>query len=360
MRHCKWLIGAFVVSALAGCGHKHHEEEVPELEAVHPIRQDIKVVDEYVCQIRASQHIELRAIESGYLRKYYVQEGQFVKKGAKLFRLVPIVYQAEAAKAAAEAKRAEIAFKNTQILNQGKVVSKNRLALVDAERSKAMAEKALAQAHLKFATVRAPFSGIVGRLQVRRGSLVEDGDLLTVLSDNRLLWVYFNVSEARYLTYRRQHKLGEKVPVRLRLANGDVFKHEGVVTTIEADFNNRTGTIAFRADFPNPERILRHKQTGTVLMTRVIKNQLIVPQKAGYDVLDQKFVYVIGKDGHIHARQIEVKDEIDHSLLISDGLKEHDLVLLEGLRRVSNGDRVKPRLRKTTEVLAKLRHLHAE
>src|SRR6185369_15130594 len=130
--------------------------------------------------------------------------------------------------------------------------------------------------------------------------------LLTTLSDNSKVWVYFNVPEAEYLDYAALAKKQGQQKVKLLMANNELFPHEGTVETIEADFNNETGNIAFRATFPNPDRILRHGETGTILMPTYLKNALIIPQKATFDILDKKFVYVVDEKGLLTAKQIEI------------------------------------------------------
>ena len=139
--------------------------------------------------------------EKGYLQDVLVDEGQFVKAGQLLFRIMPRIYEAELQKAEAEAQAAEIEVQNTKALADKNVVSKNELALANARLKKAKAELSLAQVHLAFTEIRAPFDGIIDHLHLKLGSLVEEGDLLTSLSDNSRMWVYFNVSEPEYLNY---------------------------------------------------------------------------------------------------------------------------------------------------------------
>jgi membrane fusion protein (multidrug efflux system) len=346
---------------LSGCHHKeHHEEEPPHFQATTPLRRDTELTDEFVCQIHAIQHIEVRALERGYLRNIFVDEGQHVTRGQRLFQITPIVYQAELDRTAAEARAAEVEFQNTQTLHDGNVVSQNQLALARANLDRALAERALADAHLGFTTISAPFDGIFGRLHVRRGSLLGEGELLSEISDNSEMWVYFNMSESQYLNYRMQHQGSDPVHVRLRMANGQIFDQVGTVQTIEADFNNETGTIAFRAGFPNPNGLLRHGETGKILMTDMIENALIIPQKATYKVLGKTFVFVVDQEGIVHAREIEVSSEpIPHLYIVERGLEEQDHVLIDGLRRVRDGERIEPALSPPEEVLASL-DVHAE
>ena len=348
---------AFMVVALlgSGCHHEeHHEEGLPAFEVMSPIRQTAEITREYVCQIHAIQHIEIRALEGGYLQKIYIDEGQSVTRGQRLFQITPVLYQAEVARSAAEAQFAEVEFQNTQILREGNVVSENELALARANLNKATATRQLAEAHLGFASIEAPFDGIVGRLHVRQGSLLEEGELLTVLSDNSKMWVYFNVSEAEYLTYKRSKAAGEPVNVRLRMADGEIFDEPGVIQTIEADFNHETGTIAFRAGFENPDQLLRHGETGEILMSTPIENALLIPQKATYEILDKTFVYVVDDENVVHAREIHVGEQLPHLYVVADGLEESDRVLLEGLRRVRDGDEIEPASQNPEKVLAEL------
>src|SRR4029079_5347171 len=124
-----------------------------------------------------------------------------------------------------------------------------------------------------------------------------------------------------YIT--RAKKEGQQ-KVKLRMANNELFPHEGAVETIEADFNNETGNIAFRAIFPNPEGILRHGETGTILMPTYLKNAIIIPQKSTFDVLDKKFVYVVDDKGMIISRQITVGVEMPHLYTVTEGLTAKD------------------------------------
>ncbi len=350
-----------LATAAGGCHHTHaHHEARQRFEVTAAVRRDVELTHEYVCQIRAIQHIEVRALERGYLRDIFVDEGQTVHRGQPLFQIAPVMYQAEVARGAAEVQYAQVEYQNTQLLRQGNVVSPNALALARASLSRAEAERALAQAHLRFARLEAPFDGIVGRLMARRGSLIEEGDLLTVLADNSQMWVYFNVSEREYLTYRQTHRAGDPVTVRLRMANDRVFEHPGVVQTIEADFNNETGTIAFRAGFPNPEGLLRHGETGVILMPTVQRAALVIPQMATYRVLDKTFVWVVGPDNVVRAREIHVGEELPHQYVVESGLRDGERVLIEGLRRVRDGDTIDPNEVSAERVYAELAHIHAE
>lgn len=355
-------IGAIVASGLLyACGHTaHNQHQQSTFTATVVVQQDTVIYRDYVCQIRSSQHIELRALEKGYIQNIYVDEGQPVKKGQLMFRILPVVYQAEMKRAKAEVAFAEVEYQNTRALADSNVVSKSELALASARLEKAIAELQLAEAHLQFTEIRAPFDGIMDRLHVRIGSLVDEGELLTSLSDNSKMWVYFNVPEAEYLNYVTANETGKNRKVKLLMANRQLFEQEGVIETIEADFDNETGTIAFRAAFPNPRGLLRHGETGNILMPVPYQKVLLVPQVATFEILDKKFVYVVGQDGTVQAREIKIAAEMPHLYLLLSGLKEGEKILVDGLRKVKNGQQVHYQVTSMQNVLQELDHLHAE
>lgn len=338
---------------------KHEEHQEAKFLVTSPVKKDTAVFHEYVCQIRSIQHIEVRALERGYLQEIYVDEGQLVKKGQLMFKIMPIIYQAEMQRAQAEASFANIEYQNTKSLADDNIVSPSELALAKAKLDKARAELALAQAHLTFTEVKAPFDGIMDRFHVRLGSLIDEGELLTTLSDNSKMWVYFNVPEAEYLDYIMAQKDDNKLKVRLLMANNREFNQVGIVETIEADFNNETGNIAFRATFPNPKGILRHGETGNILMDIPLDNVVLVPQKATFEILDKRFVFVVDKNNVIHQREITIGEEMQDLFVVKNGVKEGEKILLEGLRKVKDGDKIEVDYVDPTEVISHLK-LYAE
>lgn len=339
---------------------KHEKEEDVKFLVTSPQLMDTVIYKEYVCQIHASSHIELRSQEKGYLQNIYVDEGQFVHKGQLMFQIMPVLYQAEMEKAQAAVNFAEIEYQNTKNLSDSNIVSKKELALAKATLDKEKADLSMAKAHLAFTEIRAPFDGIMDHFYERLGSLVDEGALLTTLSDNSKMWVYFNVPEAEYLDYITRAKKEGKQQVELQMANHEIFDQKGVVETIEADFNNETGNIAFRATFPNPHQILRHGETGDILMPVRIKNAIIIPQKATFEVLDKKFVYVLDEHNTLKATQITVSQELPHLYIVSGGVGPNDKILLEGLGKVKNNEKIEAEFEPFDKVMSDLKNLHAE
>lgn len=348
---------------LSGCHHKEAEHEEKEEEAqmilTTPIKRDTLVTREYVCQIRSCRNIELRAVERGYLQSVFVKEGQLVKEGDPMFKILPLVYQAELTSAEAEAQVAKVEYENTKRLTDSKVVSDKELAISKAKWEQKVAVVNLAQAHLGFTNINAPFPGLMDRLHLRNGSLVDEGDLLTTLSDNSEMWVYFNVPEAEYLDYMSEEQPDERKKVELVMANGKIFNQPGRVNVIEAEFNNQTGTIPFRADFSNPDRLLRHGETGNIRMNKMVRGALLVPQKATFEILDHHYVFIVGADDVLVQQRIHISEELEDVFIVSEGLTEKDKIVLEGMRQAKSGEKAVYVFKKPEEAFKDMK-LHAE
>lgn len=346
---------------LAGCTHSDdaHHGDAPKLQVTNPLHKDMRITKEYVGQIRAIRHIEIKAMEKGFIEKIFVDEGQMVKRDQPMFKLMQNHHIAELDKFTAEANALLIEYETTKALAQSNIVSPNELALAKAKLDKANADVAMAQTHLAWTQVDAPFDGLVDRLLVRQGSYVEEGGELTNLSDISKMWVYFNVHESAYLDYMAEHNKNADVQVQLKMANGQIFNQLGTIETIVAEFDNKTGNIEFRATFPNPDRILRHGQTGSVLISLPYKDAIVIPQKATFEILDKTYVYVVDAKGSLDQRLIKVGAELPHLFIVTDGLKESDVILLEGLRKVQKGQTIVADLKPAQEVMEGLA-LYAE
>ena len=348
---------------------EEHHEEAHKIVATTPQSLDVTLTQDYVCQIHSQRHIQVRALDEGYLEAIRVREGQQVTEGDLLFKVVPILYQKEAEAALAEANVAKLELKYAEQLYKDKAISQNEVLLIKAKLARAQAKAQLAEAKFNFASVRAPFDGIIDRLYHQQGALVEEGEDLTTLSDNSVMWVYFNVPEKAYLAYMANLKRNRDLKIELLLASGNKFDQLGKMEwdgsswkagAIEADFNNKTGNIAFRADFPNPDRLLRHGQTGTVLISRVQNDAIVIPQRATFEILDKRYVWVVGEDDVVHQRLVTIDEQkLEDIFVIKSGLDVKDKIVLEGVRQVRDGDKVEYEERQPDLVAANVKY-HAE
>jgi membrane fusion protein (multidrug efflux system) len=362
---------ALISLSIPAC-HKHEEHEEGERKVVvtTPKAMDVTITQQYVCQIHSQRHIEVKALTYGFLLPIPVKEGQQVQKNQLLFSIYPILYEAKLKSKEAERDLADLELNYTKQLAEQKAVSPREVALYVAKLAKAKAELGVAEAEYKFTEVRADYDGIIDRLHKQQGSLIKEGEVLTTLSDNSLMWVYFNVPEKQYIEYMdltAKEKDAQKV--ELQLANFSKFPYKGKIATIEAKFNNETGTVPFRADFPNPEtksngekpqRLLRHGMTGNIVISKTMKNAIVIPQRATFEILDRRYVYVVGsEDGVVHQREIKVQNEQDNIYVISKGLGVGDKFVYEGMQQTHDGQKVEYEFRPPEQILGHQR-LHAE
>lgn len=355
----KRVVPGVVLSAillLFSCNEKKEEKQEDSVYPVtSPVKMDTVINKDFVAQIQSVKNIEVRAQEKGFLEKIYVDEGQYVRAGQTLFRIMPQLYQAELLKAKAEVEQASIELRNASTLANNNIVSKNERLMAKAKLDAANAEMKLAQIHLSFTDIKAPFSGIIDRIPLKLGSLVDEGDLLTTLSDNTDIYSYFNVSEPEYLNYQKNVADRGNQNVNLVMANGDLFNQTGQIQTIEGQFDNETGNIAFRAKFPNPEKLLRNGETGKVRMTLPLKNALIIPQKATYEIQDQKYVFVIDKNGVAKSKNIKIAYELPDLYVVASGISENEKILLDGVQKVKDDQKVKVKFQDPKKVLQNLK-----
>ncbi len=351
----------YIVARCQSYFHKHseeHQEEPRKVVATIPMAMDVTISQPYVCQIHSQRHIDVRALDSGYLEPITIREGQVVKKGDLLFKIKPVLYETRRDAERAKAKLATLEFEFTEELVGKQAVGPAQARLYAARRDEAKAKADQAQAELDFTDIRAPFDGIIDTLHEQQGSFIKENDILTTLSDNSKMWVYFNVPERAYLEYMASKRDKDEQKIELELANHNKFPQKCELVIVEAQFNNETGNIPFRADFPNPpitpgqqDRLLRHGQTGTIWIHRTLKNAVVIPQRATFELLDKRYVWVIGEDDVAHQRLITIKHELEDIFVINSGLDVKDKIVLEGVRQVEEGGKVEFEFRKPEEAL---------
>jgi membrane fusion protein, multidrug efflux system len=341
---------------LSSCSKKKEEkEETGKFTVTTAMVIDTAFTKEYVSQIKSVRNIEIRTQEKGFLQNIYVDEGQTVAAGQLLFKIASKLYEADLMKAQAEAKSAEIELNQTATLSDKNVVSKSEKQIAQAKYDMAKAEVAMAKLHLSFTEIRAPFAGTIDRIPKKLGSLIEEGELLTSLSDNSKVFAYYNVSEPEYLEYQTNVKGRANATVKLLLANGETLKYNGRVEVIESEFDSETGNVAFRAIFPNPDKLLKNGETGKVLMQVPVKKALIIPQKSTYEIQDKKYVFVVDKNNVVKSREITINGAMPDLYVIKSGISATDKILLEGVQKAKDDEKIKYEFQKPEIVLAHLK-----
>lgn len=356
---------------LAGCGVKGNIEKKAkdiELPVFELQSKDTTLHRSYVANINAYQHVELRAKVSGFLENIMVDEGQFVKKGQLMFRLNDAEFKVQLSEARAtltsaraEVKGAEVEVGRVRSLVEKKIVTPSDLELANAKlaAAKAKVDEALAKEekaniNLSYTIVRAPFDGIIDRILQKRGSLITEGTLLTSVSDIHAMHVYFKVSEKEYLNYVKSNHNGShrQTPATLVLADGTVYRYPGKIETMEGEFDVATGSIAFRAVFPNPAKLLKHGASGNILLTSAVSNALMIPQKSVLEIQDRDFVFVLDDDYKVRMKSFVPELRIDDCVLVKSGLEAGDRIIYEGVQNIREGSRIKPRMISADSILA--------
>ncbi|WP_080239221.1 efflux RND transporter periplasmic adaptor subunit [Spirosoma rigui] len=357
-------IKVLVVSALlAGCSAQSEtkqKEADPVLPVMQLTRQDATLDRDYASNLEAIQNVEVRARVAGYLDKILIDEGKTVRKGQLLFQLNPAEYQVKVAEAraslesaVAQAQSADVEMSRVKLLVDKNVISPSELKLARSKGETAraaidQAKAALANAQLLVSqtSIRAPFDGVINRLPFKQGSLIEPGALLTSISDLREVYAYFNVSEKEYLSFIKKRQNPQKVTVQeveLLLADDSPYPHKGKIETTETVFEGNSGTIAFRARFPNPDHLLRHGATGKVRLTTDVDDAVLVPQKAVFDVQDKSYVYVVDANNKVRTRSFVPSSRVDQLYIVKSGLKPGDRIVYEGIQSLKDGMTIEPK-----------------
>lgn len=354
MQTCLKIAGIAIVMSVISCSSEPAAEILEKFQVILPLVVDQSITLEYVADIQAKQNVIIRSKLRGFIEAVYVDEGQFVKNGQLLFKINSSLIQQEVLRskavtqaALADLKSVEIEYENAQKLFEKNIISKSELSLLNAkvEGSKAKVEEAKAneeqaKLQLSFTEIRAPFDGILNRIPLKVGSLVEEGTELTSISNNQEVFAYFNVSEKDYLEMNRTREKNDFREVSLILVDGSMYPYKGVIETSESEFDASTGNIAFRARFPNPNRLLKHGLNGKIQLEKKLRNALCIPQKSTFEIQDQIYVFVVTQDQVLEQRNIQVSYRIPHLYIVEKGLNPQDQILFEGIQNVKSGMKI--------------------
>ena len=357
-----------IAAAITSCSsNTENKSETSKFLVTSPILLDTNYNTEYVADIHSIQNVEIRTKVKGHLENIFVDEGSTVKSGQVLFSINKEVFNLELMKAQSKLKSAiaelkvdELELENVKKLYAKSIVSKTELdkanALLDAANAKieeAKSEVEAAKLNLSYAEIRAPFDGIIDRIPFKKGSIIDDGALLTTISNNKEVFAYFNVSEKEYLNIRAQKSSIEKNKITLLLADNNPHQYKGNIETIDGEFDKNTGNIAFRAKFSNPEILLRHGSSGKVQIQNELKNALIIPQKSTFEIQDKYYVFVVNNQGVISVKNINVKQTLPHLFAIDSSLKTSDKIIYEGIQNVKDGDKIVPEFMPIRQIISK-------
>jgi RND family efflux transporter MFP subunit len=354
------LLVTVLSTAVTSCANKVEKVNATAnaFQVLKPIFVDTVYQEEYVAEIHALQNVEIRTRVKGFIEQIHVDEGKPVAAGQLLFTLSSRIFKEDLLKAnaqlksaTAELKAVEVELKNTKLLVEKNIVSKTELEMIQAKKEAIQAKMeeaqsaiSLARLNLAFTEVRAPFSGVINRIPNKRGSLVEEGTLLTTISNNTEIFAYFNLSESDYLNYVTSGEKEEFKTVQLLLANNSLYDYKGSIEISESEFDASSGNIAFRARFPNPQALLKHGGNGKIIVTKPLKNAMLIPLRSTFEIQDKVFVFAVDKKNTVRQKAIVPKMRIPHFYVVESGLSKDETILYEGVENAKDGDQVKPEM----------------
>lgn len=373
-----FYLGAILISStLIQCTSGKSEEIDTKNKAVAlPVYEvtssDASTVKDYLGTVEGKVNVEIRPQVEGILQEIYIDEGTFVQKGQKLFKVDASTYQEDLNNTVATSRVAKAKLANAQLemdrlapLVKNDVISEVRLHAAKSEYDVAKASLDQANAAVRsaeinknFTVIEAPVSGYIGRLPKRIGNLVSksDKDPLTVLSDVQEIYVYFAMSESDFLYFSKAKAREDSIAgikynsnnqltfpeVTLVLADGEEYAKKGKVDAVNGQVDRTTGAISLRATFPNPENIIRTGSSGTLKIAEIKENVLQIPQIAINELQDKTFVYVLDKENKAQRRTITLNGKSKANYIVSEGLAKGDRVILSGFDKITEGSAIQP------------------
>ena len=368
MTKSKILLFAALAAMLVSCGGKKSSGKPNFGDNEYAVRtigaQSAELQTTYPATIRGMQDVEIRPKVSGFITKLCVKEGQAVKAGQLLFVIDNVTYaaavrQAKAAvnSAKAQLNTARLTYNNNEKLFKNNVIgsyelqsAKNNMQAAAAALAQAEASYVSAKENLSYCYVTSPASGVIGDLPYRVGALVSASSQqpLTTVSNISTMQVYFSMTEKELLDMTKTagglHTAIKDYPaVKLQLADGTIYDHPGRVATVSGVIDATTGSVSMRADFPNPQHLLKSGGSGSIVVPHVSSSAIVIPQDAVAQVQDKHFVYIVGKDNKVKYSAVTVDPQDDgKNFIITSGLKVGDRIVVNGISSLTDGAEIKP------------------
>lgn len=358
------LLVAIVATALMSCsgggGRPTFGDNEYPVEAV--TTQSAALQSTYPATINGIQDVEIRPKVSGFLTQINVTEGQTVSAGQVLFVIDNETYQAQVRQAQAAVNTtqsavntAKLTFENTKQLHASKVVGDYELqtaenSFLSAQAQLAQAQAALASAKeaLSFCYVKSPAAGVVGTLPFKKGALVSASNVLTHVSDISKMEIYFSLTEKDMLSLSQSEgglrgAIDALPPVKLQLADGSIYGHEGQVVAISGVIDQSTGSVQLKAHFPNPDKLLKSGGSGSIIIPRSADAAIVIPQSVVMEVQNKKFVYLLKDSNKVAYTEITVDPQNDgKNYIVTSGLKEGDKYVTNGITKLSDNMEIVP------------------
>ncbi len=344
------VLGIFI----SACQNKSQQPigaVIPILPVIEVQTKDIQGFSSYPVSLEGIVNAEVRAKISGYITNVLVDEGSFVQKGQVLFKLETDALTEDAQAAKANVDVAQVGVDQLEPLVAQKIVSDIQLKAAEAKLTQAKASYKSIVANIDYARIISPVSGYVGRITYRQGSLVNptNPQPITIVSNTNEVFGYFAMNEADYIDFLQKSQgktLAEKMKnfpaVQLKMSNGDMYQHEGKIQTVTAQVDPSTGTVSFRAIFPNPEHLLANGSSGTIVIPKIYSQAILLPAEATFELQGKVYVYQVTADNTVHQKIIEVADKIGSVYVVKSGIEPGTKLVAQGIGKLRQNDKISP------------------
>ncbi len=354
-------VASLILSSCGGGGGRPNfgDNEYPVVEVG---TQSSTTQTTYPATIKGVQDVQISPKVAGFITQVNVKEGQTVSAGQVLFVIDNVTYQAQVRQAQASVNTAKaslntakLSYENAQKLHENGVIGDFELQQATNQYEQAKASVAQAEAllasnkeMLSYCYVKSPAAGVVGTLPYKVGALVSTGNVLTTVSNNSSMEVYFSVTEKDALEMSKgeggQNAAVSKFPpVKLKLADGTLYNLDGTVTKMSGVIDAATGSVQMIALFQNPQRVLKSGGSGAIVIPHSTSSAIIIPQSAVSEVQNKKFVYLLGADNKVKYSEITVAPQNDGmNYVVTTGLKPGDKYVSNGITKLTDGMEIVP------------------
>ena len=350
--------------ALASCNQHKTQTAVKEnyYETMEVTLSDRTLTTGYSAAISGVQTVEIRPQVSGMITDILIEEGESVTKGQVLFVIDQTPYKAAYEIAVANVKSAEAALSTAKlILDSNKnlyeqdvvsefdlMTAKNDLIEAEARLALCKAEEVNASNNLSYTEVRSPVNGVASMIPYRVGALVNSNisQPLVTVSDDSSVYAYFSMAENQMLDMVQQYgslnnAIRQMPEVELILSNGQTYEHTGKINAISGTISESTGAVSIRAVFNNRNHLLRNGGSGTIIIPTTLKDAIVIPQSATYELQDRVFVYKV-VDGKASSTEIRIAPQNNGvEYIVTDGLEIGDVIVAEGAGLIKEGTPIK-------------------
>ena len=358
----------FIAVMISACSKDEGPVERPpvHVEVIEAEQKPSPNIFEFLGRVQAVRTAEVRARVNGIVERRLYNEGVDVTEGQSLFQIDQRELgaklnsvnaslnraKATQANAAKDVARFKGLVANRAISEQEYDAAVARLRIAEADVAQFKAQQESAELSLSFTTVTSPIKGRAGRAQVTEGALVSAtaATLLTTVEQLDPVYVNFSQSSADVLRTRREVAEGtleipelQRISVELILEDGTLYNQIGHLDFFNFSVDEATGTIAVRAEFPNPDKLLAPGQfVQARILAGVRPNAIRIPQRAVQLTPQGATVVLVGESNTIETRAVTLGELSDGTWRVKTGLKGGEKVVVNGLQKIGPGQVVEP------------------